>query len=549
MLFNKASGVALAVLGCLSNVVKADDFPTIEVVGNKFFYSNNQSQFYIRGIAYQSDVSANDNTSFVDPLANEEACKRDLPYLTALNTNVLRVYALDTESNHDACMSLFKDAGIYIIADLAEPTLAITSTSPDWDLELYNRYTSVIDEMQQYDNVLGFFAGNEVITNSTNSNAAPFVKAAIRDMKTYISDKGYRKIPVGYSANDDAHTRVDSADYFACGDDDIKADFYGINMYEWCGNSNFKESGYEDRTEEFSNLTVPVFFSEYGCNEVQPRKFTEIATLFSDEMTDVWSGGIVYMYYQEVNNYGLVSVVDDSTVSTMADYKYYSSEINAIHPTSAKASDVSTTALACPTTNKYWMAATSLPPTPNEAVCDCMSKSLSCVVVDDVNEDDYEDLFSYICGQIDCDGINGNGKKGTYGAYSFCSSKDKLSFVLDLYYKAQDESSQACDFSGSATLVKGTTASTCSSMISAAGTSGLGSVTGVSVNNSATETTATSTANDSSSSSSESKDKHDKKSTSTSVSSISSTSKGAADAVRSSSSIFGFFGVIAALLL
>ncbi|CAI8498541.1 unnamed protein product [Pichia kudriavzevii] len=184
MLFNKASGVALAVLGCLSNVVKADDFPTIEVVGNKFFYSNNQSQFYIRGIAYQSDVSANDNTSFVDPLANEEACKRDLPYLTALNTNVLRVYALDTESNHDACMSLFKDAGIYIIADLAEPTLAITSTSPDWDLELYNRYTSVIDEMQQYDNVLGFFAGNEVITNSTNSNAAPFVKAAIRDMKT-----------------------------------------------------------------------------------------------------------------------------------------------------------------------------------------------------------------------------------------------------------------------------------------------------------------------------------------------------------------------------
>ncbi|KAG0670187.1 1,3-beta-glucanosyltransferase gas1 [Pichia californica] len=546
MLFNKFSPITISILSYFSNFVSADSsssFPTIEVVGNKFFYANNGSQFYIRGVAYQKDVSSSDNTTFVDPLADEETCKRDIPYLTDLNTNVIRVYALDADADHDACMSLLQDAGIYVIADLAEPTLAISTIDPSWDLELYDRYTSIIDMMQGYDNVLGFFAGNEVITNSTNTNAAPFVKAAIRDMKSYISDKGYRDIPVGYSANDDSDTRVSSADYFDCGDDDIKADFYGINMYEWCGSANFKTSGYQARTQEFSNLTVPIFFSEYGCNEVQPRKFTEIGTLFSDEMTDVWSGGIVYMYYQEVNNYGLVSVIDNDTVSTMADYQYYSSEINAITPTSAKSSDISTTgkSLSCPTDDNHWKAATSLPPTPDSDTCDCMYKSLSCIISSDVDEDDYEDLFSYICGLIDCSDINSNGANGDYGSYSFCSSKDKLSYILDLYYQDQNENSSACDFSGSATLVTGTTASTCKSAL-ASGTKKASST------KKTTKSTSSEATTKSSSSSSSTTTKKASSSSSSSVSSISSTSKAGADIIRSSG-IMGFFSLIAALLI
>ncbi|GME75768.1 unnamed protein product [[Candida] boidinii] len=376
-------------------------------------------------------------------------------------------------------MSLLEDAGIYVLADLAQPKLSISTTDPSWDLELYDRYTSVIDMLQGYDNVLGLFAGNEVITNNTNTDSAPFVKAAIRDMKSYMKEKSYRAIPIGYSANDDADTRVASADYFACGDLDERADFYGINMYEWCGNSNFKTSGYQDRTEEFSNLTIPVFFSEYGCNQVQPRKFTEIGTIFSDEMTDVWSGGIVYMYFEEVNNYGLVTIVDDNTVSTMADFQYYSSEINDVSPTSATASEMSssTALLSCPATSSFWQAAQSLPPTPQDGLCNCMEASLGCIVADDVNEDDYQTLFSYVCNEVDCGGINGNGTSGKYGAYSFCSSKEKLSFVLNLYYLANSESDQACDFSGSAQVVNSSTYSQCSAVLSQAGTDGLGTVT------------------------------------------------------------------------
>ncbi|GMF05203.1 unnamed protein product [Ambrosiozyma monospora] len=281
----------------LAATALAADFPTVEVVGNKFFYTNNGSQFYMRGIAYQQDTSSLETTSdstvhFVDPLADAESCKRDIPYFQEVNTNVLRVYALDADANHDECMQALQDAGIYVIADLSAPNISIITDSPSWTIDLYNRYTQVIDVMAQYDNTLGFFAGNEVITNSSNTDCAPFVKAAVRDMKKYISDSGYRNIPVGYSANDDGKTRVASADYFCCGDLDERADFYGINMYEWCGKSSFSTSGYKDRTEEFSNLTIPAFFSEYGCNVVQPREFGDIEALYSDDMTDVWSGDL-----------------------------------------------------------------------------------------------------------------------------------------------------------------------------------------------------------------------------------------------------------------
>ncbi|GME95635.1 unnamed protein product [[Candida] boidinii] len=106
-----------------------------------------------------------------------------------------------------------------------------------------------------------------------------------------------------------------------------------------------------------------------------------------------------------------------------------------------------------------------------------MEASLGCIVADDVNEDDYQDLFSYVCNEVDCGGINGNGTSGKYGAYSFCSSKEKLSFVLNLYYLANSESNQACDFSGSAQVVNSSTYSQCSAVLSQAGTDGLGTVT------------------------------------------------------------------------
>ncbi|CDR42479.1 CYFA0S09e04478g1_1 [Cyberlindnera fabianii] len=541
MLF-KTLAYAAASAGLLK-MAAADDLPAIEIVGNKFFYSNNGSQFYMRGIAYQQDTAnVTEGQSFVDPLADEEACARDVPYLAAVNTNTIRVYALNETQDHTACMKLLQDAGIYVIADLSEPGLSIDRSNPKWTVELYNRYTTIVDEFQNYTNILGFFAGNEVTNDNTNTDASAFVKAAVRDTKAYIAAQGYRSIPVGYSSNDDADTRVAIADYFTCGDVDERADFYGINMYEWCGSSSFSKSGYADRTKEFANLTVPVFFSEYGCNEVSPRKFTEVAALYSDDMTDVWSGGIVYMYFQEDNDYGLVSIANGD-VSTLADYSYYSEEIWSISPTSAHSDDVSSASatLACPTQDKNWKANTELPPTPNEELCSCMQASVSCVVADDVDEDDYGDLFGIVCGSIDCSGISSNGTTGEYGAYSFCSSKQQLDFVLNLYYLEQGSADDACDFDGSATINdKASTASTCSSALSAAGTDGLGTVS-----HSITSSSSRSTGG-----SNDSDDSDGSSSATASSSSSSSSSSGSAANIRAPvgesfmAAVFTLFGVV-----
>lgn len=216
------------------------------------------------------------------------------------------MYALDPEKDHSKCMQLLQDAGIYVIADLGEPENSINRDTPSWNMEIYNRYASVVDELQQYTNVLGFFAGNEVSNAPNNTIASAFVKAAVRDIKAYISDKGYRPIGVGYATNDD-ETRTNLADYFNCGPAEESIDFWGYNIYAWCGDSDFEKSTYELRTEEFSTYNVPAFFAEYGCNRVQPRKFTEVEALFGPKMTPVWSGGILYMYFQEANDYGMPS--------------------------------------------------------------------------------------------------------------------------------------------------------------------------------------------------------------------------------------------------
>ncbi|AMD21981.1 HFR126Cp [Eremothecium sinecaudum] len=445
--------------------------PAIEIVGNKFFYSNNGSQFYIQGIAYQADTAnLTGGQTINDPLADFETCSRDVPYLRELNTNTLRVYAVNTSLDHSRCMDLLQRNGIYVIADLSEPGLSINRDDPEWTLKLYERYTSVVDVLAGYSNVLGFFAGNEVTNNASNTDASPFVKAALRDTKAYIKEKGYRKIPVGYSSNDDEQTRIAIANYFACGDEDEKADFFGINMYEWCGTSSFRTSGYSDRTQEFSNLSIPLFFSEYGCNEIRPRRFTEVRTLYGSDMTDVWSGGIVYMYFEEANEYGLVEVDGDSVI-TNDDFDNLKSMMASISPTIRNSASYTptSTSLSCPATNQYWSAATGLPPKPNNAICDCIQSSFACVVNSNVDKADFAPLFDYLCANIDCSGIAANGTTGEYGDLSFCESEVKLSYLLNEYYKQNGRSSSACDFSNSASLASATsTPSSCSGVLASA---------------------------------------------------------------------------------
>lgn len=60
-----------------------------------------------------------------------------------------------------------------------------------------------------------------------------------------------------------------------------------------------------------------------------------------------------------------------------------------------------------------------------------------------------------------------------------CSANQMLSFVMNQYYIDQGKVATACDFNGNATIQSPSPASSCSPLLSAAGTSGTGTVTAV----------------------------------------------------------------------
>ncbi|KAG9693195.1 1,3-beta-glucanosyltransferase gel3, partial [Aureobasidium melanogenum] len=451
---------AFAAISVLAGYATADVDPIV-IKGSKFFYQSNNTQFFIRGVAYQADPSRNDNststnTSYVDPLADPDACSRDIPYLKELRTNVVRVYAVDPSQNHDSCMNQLANAGIYVISDLSDPTQAIDRDAPEWTVDLLSRYTSVIDALHGYSNMLGFFAGNEVSNAANNTAASAYVKAAVRDSKAYIKSSNYRSIGVGYATNDDPAIRSEIADYFNCGDQTDAIDFWGYNIYSWCGDSSYEQSGFEDRTIEFSNYSVPAFFSEYGCNLVQPRTFTQTDVIYGPNMSQVWSGGIVYMYYEEVNNYGLVDVSGQS-VTPLPDFTYLSSRMQSATPTGVLKDSYTPTnsPQACPTLDSDWQAeASPLPPTPDSDTCQCEFESLSCVPKSSLSATQMSNLFGTVCGLSEsaCSGIQHNATTGKYGAYSMCNSTVQLAVALDTYYKQQSSQASACNFGGMAMI-------------------------------------------------------------------------------------------------
>ncbi|KAI1870603.1 uncharacterized protein JN550_005146 [Neoarthrinium moseri] len=471
---------ALASLMLLAGNAAALD--PIIMKGTKFFYENG-TQFFMKGVAYQQDTSAAGSTSeqtnkYIDPLSDEKKCARDVPLLAALGTNVIRTYAIDPKADHTACMKLLSDHGIYVISDLSEPALSINRDSPAWNVDLFDRYKGVIDNLGEFDNTLGFFAGNEVSNNASNTQASAFVKAAVRDSKNHIASKGGRWMGVGYAANDDAAIRHNLADYFNCGNSSESIDYFGYNIYSWCGKSSFTESGFDTQVDFFKNYSVPVFFAEYGCNTVDGadgRLWDDTTALYSDEMTGVFSGGIVYMYFQEANDYGLVEL-DGDEVTTMKNYEVLSSKIESVAPSSTAmdAYQPTNSAQSCPEVNDAWKAAENLPPTPNRDLCECMYKSLTCQPSKSLDVEDYGDIFDYVCANDAdaCASIKSDVPSGIYGPYLGCNATQQLGAVLDAYYKNQNSASTACDFKGAAKINSSpSTDSTCDTLMEAASAS------------------------------------------------------------------------------
>jgi hypothetical protein len=330
--------------------------PTLEVRGPYFVNPKTGNRFQVVGVAYQPGGSAGYNKELKkDPLSDPDVCLRDAALMQILGINTIRVYNLNPDLNHDECASIFNAAGMYMIIDVNSPLVgeALTSHNP-WEsyyAAYLNRTFAVVEAFKNYPNTLAFFSGNEVLNNNkTGATVPPYMRAVTRDIKHYIKNHSSRPIPVGYSAADVREILFDTYNYFQCSiegekDDMSRGDIFALNSYSWCGDSSFKEASYDELVSGFTGTAVPVFFSEYGCNVPYPRIFTEVGSIYSSDMWDVFSGGVVYEYTQEDNNYGLVKIDANGNAQLLSDYlalreQYSKLNFDEIQGQSAPKSDV-----------------------------------------------------------------------------------------------------------------------------------------------------------------------------------------------------------------
>ncbi|KAF2670595.1 1,3-beta-glucanosyltransferase gel1 [Microthyrium microscopicum] len=341
--------------------------PPVTVKGNAF-YANNK-RFYIRGVDYQPGGSSN----IADPIADANSCARDVAEFKKLGINTVRVYTVDNSANHDSCMKALADAGIYLALDVNSPQYSLNRADEASIQRSYNDVYlqfvfATIDTFAKYDNTLLFYSANEVINDNATSFAAPYVKAVTRDMRAYIKARSYRSIPVGYSAADIDSNRLQMAQYMNCGSDDVRSDFFAFNDYSWCDPSTFSTSGWDKKVAQYSDYSLPIFLSEFGCN-TNKRDFGEIAALYSTQMTSVYSGGLVYEYSMEANKYGLVQI-SGSSVSELDDFTTLQTQYkNNPIPSGDGGAKASGTASTCPPfESPAWVVnTTQLPALPAKA--------------------------------------------------------------------------------------------------------------------------------------------------------------------------------------
>ena len=190
---------------------------------------------------------------------------------------------------------------------------------------------------------------------------------------------------------------------------------------------------------------MATYFSEFGCITSPPRLWTEVAAMFSSDMS-TWSGGIAFSYFPAASSqgqFGMVTIsADGSTVTTSDDFQLLANEYsNVTLLNSPSQSGAGTpTYSACPATNTAFEVSPSLPPTPNNDACSCLENHLSCQFKPATNNITaiVGELLNAACSDLggknrNCDDISGNGTTGVYGLVSGCDPSTSFSCILNLY--------------------------------------------------------------------------------------------------------------------
>jgi hypothetical protein len=203
--------------------------------------------------------------------------------------------------------------------------------------------------------------------------------------------------------------------------------------------------------------------------------------MFSTEM-NAWSGGIAFSYFPAASSqgqFGMVTIsADGSTVTTSSDFQLLQQEYSNVTFINSplQSNDATPTYPSCPAENSLFSASPTLPPTPNNAACNCVENNLSCQFAPETNNVTaiVGVLLNTACSLLGqdggtCDDISSNGTSGVYGIVSGCGPSMssflciiirflstylgiELSYAMSEFYEITNRNAQSCNFAGNATV-------------------------------------------------------------------------------------------------
>ena len=325
-----------------------------------FFYRDGE-RFLIKGISYiPLPLNAEQRPPpaqplYIDPLADDHfgELKKDIPLLRDLGLNTISVGNLSPSNSHTAALQLLEQNGIFVLVNIfssikppPDPVVrgrvqfdATSDPKPYYTLPSALETFSLLDELAERPNVLGFAVDAEVIVSPSLTPLATVFRACIRDSKEFLARRGKRAVPVGVATSQNQSFQHSMVQYFSAGgsvssskatiQQDLdtphipgRADFIAYDNWAWAGKSNFQMSGWKNEVEMYERLTrAPMLLNAYGTNVSQPRVWDEVLCLYSPDMTGTFSGGFAYTFFEYGGRkYGLVKIDSDGGRQTRQEF-------------------------------------------------------------------------------------------------------------------------------------------------------------------------------------------------------------------------------------
>jgi len=102
------------------------------------------------------DYQPGGSSDAADPIADVAGCKRDVAEFQRLGINTVRVYTVDNTADHDECMGMLAQAGIYLALDVNTPKYSLNRNDPgpSYNADYLQSLFATIDAFASYDNTV-----------------------------------------------------------------------------------------------------------------------------------------------------------------------------------------------------------------------------------------------------------------------------------------------------------------------------------------------------------------------------------------------------------